>query len=498
MRLGPAGHAWAFVARLGSILGWHGLTSGLIALVAFGCGLGMLVQEYYRPKVTDHDVFYKVLANWVQAPDYLGKNIVDYARDWHEAPEASRPALLGRVQDSLRRLGDDLERHDTLFPLINVVGMSLVDPVDLELAVWKPQHAIGASTSPVEERIPVDPAGTASPLELVVRYQVAPEVESFVQDADRSYVRMIRALIALSGASLLCFGYMILHVLDLRERVAIEAAQEATLDLADRTCHELGNVAFVVANERRNLASHIELLERFVAEEPEARDAAASRAGIDVTTQARFNHALKREYADREIDPAFELRRSAALARDVCRQIAICSDYITLTVRELDGFLKQSELPVVLATIGAAEVFEEAVALLAPRLESADARVDRPGLSANPVRVIGDRRLLVHALVNLLKNAVEAASGAGIDPVIALSVRIDGETAWLEVADNGPGIAVAESRQIFEPGFSTKGAGRGQGLAIVRESVQLQGGRLIVSARPEGGTIFAIGLPVAT
>jgi signal transduction histidine kinase len=496
MRLGPAGHAWAFVARLGSILGWHGLTSGLIALVAFGCGLGMLVQEYYRPKVNDNEVLKSVLANWVQAPDYLGKNIVDYARDWREAPEGSRPVLLGRVQESLRRLGDDLERHDTLFPLINVVGMSLVHPGG-EVARWSPQHALGASASPVEDRIPFDPAGTRSPLELVVLYHVAPEVESVVQYAERYYVRMIRALIALSGASLLCFGYMVLHVLDLRERVAREAAQEATLDLADRTCHELGNVAFVVANERRNLASHIELLERFVAEEPEARDAAASRAGIDTTTLARFNHALKREYADREIDPAFELRRSAALARDVCRQIAICSDYITLTVRELDGFLKQSELPVVFATIGAAEVFEEAVALLAPRLESADARVDRPGPTAIPTRVIGDRRLLVHALVNLLKNAVEAGSGAGIDPVIALSVRVEGETAWLEVADNGPGIADAESRHIFEDGFSTKGPGRGQGLAIVRESVQLQGGRLKVSARPEGGTIFAIGLPVA-
>jgi signal transduction histidine kinase len=290
---------------------------------------------------------------------------------------------------------------------------------------------------------------------------------------------------------------MVLHVLGLRDRVAREAAREATLDLADRTCHELGNVAFVVANERRNLASHIDLLERFLDEEPASREAAAQRAGIDAASLARFDHALAREYAERGIDPALELRRSATMARDVCRQIAICSDYITLTVRELDGFLKQSELPVVLGPIAAGEVFDEATALLAPRLEAADATVERPEPASGPVRVTGDRRLLAHAVVNLLKNGVEAASVAGIDPRIILSARIEGETAWLEVADNGPGIAEADRRLIFEDGFTTKGAGRGQGLAIVRESVRLQGGRIEVSARIGGGTVFAIGLPAA-
>jgi signal transduction histidine kinase len=212
---------------------------------------------------------------------------------------------------------------------------------------------------------------------------------------------------------------------------------------------------------------------------------------------ARFDHALAREYAQRGIDPALELRRSAVMARDVCRQIAICSDYITLTVRELDGFLKQSELPVVLGPIAASDVFDEATALLAPRLEAADAIVERPEPASEPVRVTGDRRLLAHAIVNLLKNGVEAASVAGIDPRIVLSARVEGETAWLEVADNGPGIAEADRRLIFEDGFSTKGAGRGQGLAIVRESVRLQGGRIEVSARSGGGTVFAIGLPAA-
>ena len=306
---------------------------------------------------------------------------------------------------------------------------------------------------------------------------------------------MIGAVIGLSGASLLCFGTMVLHVFELRDRVAHEAAQEATLDLADRTCHELGNVAFVVSNERRNLAGHIDLLERFLAEESAARGDAARRAGLDPAEAARFDQALRREYADRAIAPDFELRQSAAMARDVCRQIAACSDYISLTVRELDGFLKRTELPVVLGPIAVDDVLDEAVTLLTPRLEAAGARVERPVPADGPIQVVGDRRLLTHTLVNLLKNAVEAAAGAGIEPVVMLSSRRDGATVWLDVADNGPGIADSDRRLIFEDGFSTKGPGRGQGLAIVRDSARLQGGRIEVAAGAGVGTVFSLGLP---
>lgn len=495
--MNPARRAWGFVAGLVAIVGWQGLMSGLIALAAFGYGLGMLAREYDRPGQIEREVLHNVLANWSLAPDYLGKNLFDYVHDWREAREADRPARLARVRGSLRMLGEALERNDNQFPLINVVGLTLGPPGGPPLVdPWVPRYAPAPSTFEVET-LPVAAGGGGPPLELVVRFQVAREVDSVVASNERYYDRMIGALIGLSGASLLCFGYMVLHVLGLRDRVAREAAQEATLDLADRTCHELGNVAFVVSNERRNLAGHIELLERFLAEEPEARKAAARRAGLDPAEASRLDLALRREFADRGIAPDLELRRSTAMARDVCRQIAACSDYIAQTVRELDGFLKRTELPVVLEPIAPGEVFDEAVTLLSPRLEAAEARVDRPDPAGGPVRVTADRRLLTHALVNLLKNAVEAAAGAGIDPVVTLSARSDGETGWIEVLDNGPGITESDRRHIFEDGFSTKGPGRGQGLAIVRESVRLQGGRIEVASRPGGGTVFAIGLPRA-
>ncbi len=212
-------------------------------------------------------------------------------------------------------------------------------------------------------------------------YRVADRSLGELARVEASYHRLILALLGLSGYSLLCLGYMARHAQTQRDRIAREAAAAATLDLADRTCHELGNVAFVVANERRNLAGHIDLLERFVAEDAAALAAATRRAGIDPETAARLDRALRREYADRGIDPEFELKGSAAIAREVCRQIATCSDYIALTVRELDGHLKRTTSPTELEPCPVDEIIADALALLAPRIEAA-----APG-SRSPTRV---------------------------------------------------------------------------------------------------------------
>ena len=65
------------------------------------------------------------------------------------------------------------------------------------------------------------------------------------------------------------------------------------------------------------------------------------------------------------------------------------------------------------------------------------------------------------------------------------------------MADRGPGIPATELPYVFDLGFSTKGAGRGRGLAIVRESVAAQGGELRVESSPGEGTQFRVGLPLA-
>ncbi|HEX8199761.1 MAG TPA: ATP-binding protein [Isosphaeraceae bacterium] len=487
------------VARLHQVLGTPGLLIGLFSLVSFGFGLLVLAREYDRLRRTGREALHRVVAGWVlTAPvDDLGLTLVDHAALWSRAaPEEreSRRQVLGRA---LQSLGNEFDRQAERLPLIQVAEMELRPRRGPAVAAW--QGRLDPTTSPLKigDQFPVLGSRADPELALWVRYRAAPELERTALGLESSYRRLLLALLGLSGYSLLCLGYMVLHAQGLRDRVAREAASEATLDLADRTCHELGNIVFILANERSNLTGHLDLVQRFVDEEPETLRAAGRRAGLEPAQVDRLLAALGREHARRGLDPQAELRDGVALARDVCRQIAVCSEYIALTVRELDGYLKQSALPVAPEPVSVAACLDDALALLRPRLEAAGARVERPGPSDPPACVRADRRLLVHALVNLLKNAVEAASAADVAPRIALSVRADGPTAWIAVADNGPGIPGAARPRIFEPGFTTKGAGRGRGLAIVRKSIEAQGGRLLVDCPPAGGTVFQVGLPRA-
>ena len=483
------------VRRLHAALGGPGLLIGAFALLSFGFGLYVLVREYDRPRRTVRAAVDRIVGTWVRIPDYLGRTLVDDVDDWRAAPPSQRALRKVRLEAAVRRLGAELDRQSERFPLLRVVGIELDSPDASGLARWTTPMARGDSGAEVTDPLPLT-SGGSPPVVMTLKYRVAPALVDGVRDLEVSYRRLLLALIGLSGFSLLCLAYMVLHAQALSERAAREAAQEATLDLADRTCHELGNGVFVLTNERRNLADHLDLVERFIAEEAPARASAARKAGVDGGLALRLGGALQREYAERGIDPALELRASAAVARHVCRQIDVCSEYIGLTVRELDGFLKHSTLPVSLAPVAVVECVEEALSLLRPRLEAADARVVRQFGGEEGVKVRADKRLLIHALVNLVKNAVEAASGEAAGPEITVSGRVEGRSFALRVSDDGPGLAPEVLRRVFDVRQSTKGPGRGRGLAIVRESVTVQGGRIAVQNRAGGGAEFLIWLPL--
>ena len=337
---------WALIAALGA----PGAIIGVLSLLSFGFSLIVLLDEYHHPDETSRAAFHEVFEGWVRSDDYLGYTMVDRVERWRAATGAERVRAERLVHRALDDLGTILARDDARFRLIRVEQLDLGSPGLPPVATWRPVP--GASTEegtdlPSVTRIVVaGPVGTALPaVNLRVTYRVADPIASATQSIEASYHRLVLALLGLSGYSLLCLGYMARHAQTQRERIAREAAAAATLELADRTCHELGNVAFVVANERRNLVGHIDLLERFVSQDAAALAEATQRAGISPEAASRLDRALRRAYADRGIDPEFELKGSAAIAREVCRQIATCSDYIALTVRELDGHLKRTRLP---------------------------------------------------------------------------------------------------------------------------------------------------------
>jgi signal transduction histidine kinase len=104
-----------------------------------------------------------------------------------------------------------------------------------------------------------------------------------------------------------------------------------------------------------------------------------------------------------------------------------------------------------------------------------------------------DRGLLRQALINLVKNGMEALSRGGR---LTLSSRLDGEVVELSVADTGPGISEEIARRLFEPFFTTKPQGSGLGLSIATQITEEHGGTIHWSNRPGGGAVFTIRLPL--
>ncbi|MBC6458653.1 HAMP domain-containing histidine kinase [Actinomadura sp. HBU206391] len=105
--------------------------------------------------------------------------------------------------------------------------------------------------------------------------------------------------------------------------------------------------------------------------------------------------------------------------------------------------------------------------------------------------VVADRDRLHQVLANLLENAVRHSPPDGTVTVRARVGR-DGPVAgglMLEVADEGPGIPLAERARVFERftrGVRVPDGGTGLGLAIVKWVVEMHGGRIVVADSPRG------------
>lgn len=107
--------------------------------------------------------------------------------------------------------------------------------------------------------------------------------------------------------------------------------------------------------------------------------------------------------------------------------------------------------------------------------------------------LLGSRKALTGALLNLLENAMQACRNGG---QITLQGARAGHEAVLSVADDGPGIDPAIQERLFEPFFTTRSDGTGLGLAIVRGVVEAHGGAVTLDSTPGQGSRFTLRLPL--
>ena len=120
--------------------------------------------------------------------------------------------------------------------------------------------------------------------------------------------------------------------------------------------------------------------------------------------------------------------------------------------------------------------------------------------------IYGDENLFIHAVLNIVKNAMQAINIENEESFITISSRIayskpiNGKVfstiCQIDIIDNGPGIPVDIQEQVFFPMMSTKDDGSGLGLSIAQDIIRIHGGSIAFSSKP-GNTIFSILLPMS-
>jgi two-component system OmpR family sensor kinase len=131
---------------------------------------------------------------------------------------------------------------------------------------------------------------------------------------------------------------------------------------------------------------------------------------------------------------------------------------------------------------------------IAPQREIAMEVFDGPGTP----EVLGDEARLRQVLGNLVANALQHTPElAGI----TVRVGTDGDTAVLEVCDEGPGMSTDDAHRVFERFYRADSSrarasgGAGLGLSIVDSLVYAHGGTVSITTAPGLGCRFKVNLP---
>jgi two-component system nitrogen regulation sensor histidine kinase NtrY len=245
---------------------------------------------------------------------------------------------------------------------------------------------------------------------------------------------------------------MRLDLQEYRERLVISERQAAWSQMARRVAHEIKNpltpIAISIEDLRRSYEQHRE-------DFPSILEQAVRTIAEEIATMKRLLH----EFTEFERFPAprLEAVRASALLADIGARYGreIAAGHLRVAGRAGPG----------------------PSGSLAG--ESHDA-------------FLADRDQVREALVNLVKNALEAIEPGG---VVTVTAAVSPDAVEFVVEDDGPGLGEEARAQLFVPGFTTKPDGSGLGLSIAERIVSEHGGTLRAESREPRGTRFHARFP---
>lgn len=462
---------------------WTVLATGFIASLVLGVGTWLLTRRVTRPVLSVADAAVRVADGdfEARAPVATQDEVGILARTFNAMTDRVQRLVdnLSEQVEETRRANRMLEENQHLLHAVVDNSANLIMALDAEVRfLLVNQHFTGLFGKSEQEVLgrapdavlPLEPGRTITGL----AQRVIEDRRIAEQDLD---VRV---------------GHVVL-----RYRVVAFPLREA-----DRPAFGVGMIG-VDLSDRRRAEAERRRLEYGVAQAQKLESLGRLAGGIaqelhSIVAAIVANGSVLLERLEHGSPAWFEVERVVAAAdraARLTRQMRSYADHAATAIETLDLNSVIEELGDLLNVVIPGNVrFERELA---------------PGLP--PVRA--DRTQLSQLVLNLVSNAAEAMEDRG-GRVLVRTSRLEreqiafdeyrlacdrGADVWvsLEVRDEGAGMAAEAVERIFDPFYTTKGAGHGLGLVAVLSIVRQAGGTLRVVSSPGAGTTFTVLLPTA-
>src|SRR5262245_9297175 len=363
-----------------------------------------------------------------------------------------------------RELLRDPQVKDRLLASQRAYLLSLAGPV-VDAAFVAERRRVGE----VHERVGLEPRFYLGAYALYLSLLTPIVVEVFAREPARG----VDALVAL-------------------QKLLLLDAQLAVETYIERRERELQYLTDELAREGRSLARAFET-QRSELRETASRARVAEELASVGTLVAGLAHEIGTPMSviqghAKLLEPAVASDDALWRLRTIQEQIGRISRIIQ-TLLNLARPRRSRQVPVSLGPL-----LETTLSFVAEKLRGRGIRVERE-LGTVP-SVLGDPERLQQLFLNLFLNAADAMPDGG-ELRVALAPTPDGGVL-VRVADTGVGISETDLPRIFEPFFTSKPAGEGNGLGLMvaHGIVKDHGGSIAVESRVGGGTEFRIEFPV--